>query len=85
MNNHVNKTKRKNAAACYIGMLYEGKTVINIDESIISSTDERKYSWQQSGVNCIVTSSQRLSLVSVIFACSSKGDLYFTVNRGKNN
>ena len=46
MNNNVNKTKRKNAAASYICMLHEGKTVINIDESIISSTDERKYSWQ---------------------------------------
>lgn len=59
------------AAIDYVSILYEGKNIINIDESIVSSTDERKYSWQQSGVNNIVTNSQRMSLVSVIFACTS--------------
>ena len=59
------------AAIDYVSILYEGKNIINIDESIVSSTDERKYSWQQSGVNNIVINSQRMSLVSVIFACTS--------------
>lgn len=59
------------AAIDYVSILYEGKNIINIDESIVSSTDERKYSRQQSGVNNIVTNSQRMSLVSVIFACTS--------------
>ena len=61
MNSIVNKKKRLKAAVIYVNNLYDGKIVINIDESIVSSTDERKYSWLQSGVTNIVTNSQRLS------------------------
>ena len=41
----MNKLKRQYAAKHYIEFLYEGKRIINIDESNITETDSRKRGW----------------------------------------
>lgn len=40
-----NKLKRQYAAAQYIQHLYEGKRIINIDESNLDETDHRRRGW----------------------------------------
>jgi hypothetical protein len=45
MNSDMNKRKRRTAAVDYINSLYQGKRIINIDESLLNVTDNRVYSW----------------------------------------
>jgi hypothetical protein len=59
--------------------------IINIDESIVRSTNEPKYSWQRKEIKTMVTGGQRMNQVSLIMAVSNKGEIYFTSNRGMNN
>jgi hypothetical protein len=59
--------------------------IINIDESLVSCTDARKYSWQQRGLTTMVTASDRMNTVSLILGVSNRGELFCTVNRGANN
>jgi hypothetical protein len=61
------------------------KVVINIDESIITQTDYRKYSWMLPKTNTLQLKSDRMGQVSLIMGVASDGRLFFTANRGSNN
>ena len=45
MNSDANKRKRRAAAIDYFNSLYQGKHIINIDETLLNVTDNRVYSW----------------------------------------
>jgi hypothetical protein len=77
--------KRQHAAAAFIQNLSSLKTVINIDESVLRSTDHRRYSWVKRGRSVIETNRQSLRSTNIIGAVSSMGEVYFTVNRGRTN
>ena len=65
--------------------MVQGKTIINIDESVLNKTDERQHGWCWPGQRNMVTTMQRLRSLSIIAAVSSDGSLMYTVNSGKNN
>ena len=73
------------AAANIIEYLTAGKRIINIDESSLSATDNRRRSWVGFGVKNITSHSQRLNQVNMIAAVSSRSDFFFTLNVGKTN
>ena len=79
------KLQRQYAAAKYIELLDANKVLINIDESVISQTINRKRGWQPKGKYFTVTSSVKLNLVNIIAAVGSDGCLFYTINRGKTN
>jgi hypothetical protein len=81
---HVNLLKRQVAAAEYIRMLKAGREVINIDESTIRSTDQRRRGWVSYGQRILKSKALRLPQISITGAVSSKGHTYFAVNQGKN-
>ena len=78
----VNKLKRQVAAGQYITWLSQGWDIINIDETIFQSTDNRRYSWVSYDQNTLLSDAKRLSRVSMVAACTSKVDLLFTINQG---
>jgi hypothetical protein len=80
---HVNLLKRQLAAAEYIRLLGAGREILNIDESIIRSTDHRKRGWVKYGKRILVSNAVRLPQISMIAAISSKGRVFFAVNQGK--
>jgi hypothetical protein len=49
----------------------EGKTLINIDESVLNKTDERQRGWYFPGKRNMVTTMQRLRALSIIAAISN--------------
>jgi hypothetical protein len=55
-----NLLKRQLAAAEYIRQLKEGREIINIDESIIRSTDQRKRGWARKDKRILTSSALRL-------------------------
>lgn len=73
------------AAANYIRSLCDGKTIINIDETILQSTDNRHYSWVPRGSCNVSTLGKRMSKVSITAAVSNGGQMYFTVAHGITN
>ena len=79
------KLQRQMAAAYYIEYMVQGKTIINIDESVLNQTDERQRGWCKPGQSNMVTTMQRLRSLSIIAAISSEGSFMFTINSGKNN
>ena len=79
------KLQRQLAAAYYIEYMVQGKTIINIDESVLNKTDERQHGWCWPGQTNMVTTMQRLRSLSIIAAVSSDGKLMYTINSGKNN
>lgn len=81
----VSKLQRQYAAGQFIINLDAGKTIINIDESIIDQTDFRRKGWAAIGKDVYTANSQRLEKVSIIGGASSKGDFYYTINVGMNN
>ena len=84
-NYSVNKLKRQYSSSKYIEFLYEGKRIINIDESIISDSDPRKRGWWFPNTRNQHTRNQRINNVNLIFGISSKGEFFYTVNSGKTN
>jgi hypothetical protein len=62
-----------------------GKTIINIDESIIEETDCRRRGWSTIGKEAFTEQSQRLGKINIIGGVSNKGDFYYTINIGTNN
>ena len=76
----MNKVKRKDAAIFYLNTLScSEKVIINIDETIIENSDDRKYSWvARNESNLVQCNSDRMSKVSIIFACSNMGEILFT-------
>ena len=73
------------AAAKFIEYLAAGKRIINIDESSLSATDNRRRSWVGFGVKNITSHSQRLNQVNMIAAVSSRSEFFFTLNVGRTN
>jgi hypothetical protein len=61
------------------------RRIINVDESIITITEHRKGGWLIAGVKNKATMAQRPGQLNIIAGISSVGELFFTVNRGKNN
>ena len=81
----VNKLKRQCAASNYIDFLYEGKRIINIDESNIADTDSRNRGWWYPRRKNQVTKNHRMSNVNLILGISSYGEFFYSVNFGKTN
>jgi len=65
--------------------MFLGKRIINIDESVINSTDYRKRGWYFPGLRNQPTRTERLNGVNIIAGISNTGDFYYTVNSGKTN
>jgi hypothetical protein len=68
------------AAAEYVRQLKAGTEIINIDESIIRSTDPRKRGWVRQGKRVLTSHALRLPQISIIAAITSKGRTYFSIN-----
>jgi hypothetical protein len=85
VNQIENKLQRQVAAQAYIEALCSKKLMINVDESVLRSTDERKRGWAP--VRCSVLSTQRLRLhqVNLIAAALSDGRAVVSVNKGTTN
>ena len=62
-----------------------GINIINIDESTLYSTDNRKFSWGSKNKRLFLSRARRLFSASSISATTSKGEFYFTLSQGKNN
>ncbi len=60
-NSPANLLARQFAAGNYILRLHEGTRLINIDESVLRSTDHRSRCWQQCGVSNKLSHSQRMA------------------------
>jgi hypothetical protein len=71
--NQVNLLKRQVAAAEYIRQLKAERVIINIDESIIRSTDSRKRGWARYGRRVLTSNALRLPQISIIAAITSQG------------
>ncbi len=71
------------AAEEYIKVLKAGREVINIDESIIRSTDQRNRGWVKPGKRILTSKALRLPQISMIAAITSAGKTFLTVNQGK--
>ena len=82
---HKNLLKRQVAASEYIRLLKSGREIINVDESIIRSTDQRTRGWVRKGKRVFTSNALRLPQISMIGAISSKGKTFFAINQGKNN
>ena len=82
---HKNLLKRQIAASEYIRLLKSGREIINVDESIIRSTDQRTRGWVRQGKRVFTSNALRLPQISMIGAISSKGKTFFAINQGKNN
>jgi transposase len=80
-----NLLKRQIAASEYIRLLKSGREIINVDESIIRSTDQRTRGWVRKGKRVFTSNALRLPQISMIGAISSKGKTFFAINQGKNN
>jgi hypothetical protein len=65
--------------------LAEEVNIINVDESVLKSTDPRRRGWQYYGKHTFASHSQRLPQVNIIAAVSSRGEAFFTINKGKTN
>ena len=85
MNSLKNKCRRQTASLELINNLYQGKTVINIDESIINCTDSRSRSWLPKVSKYMMTNSMKMAQLSIILGTASDGQIYFTLNRGYHN
>lgn len=77
--------KKQVAAARYLKLLAEGFEILNIDESILRATDQRRRGWSLPKNKILVSHSKRLSQVSMIAGISSLGKVFFSVNKGKNS
>lgn len=65
--------------------MYEGKRIINIDETVMRNTDHRKKGWLPRGQHNLTTLNSRLSNINLIAGISSKDEFFYTVNQGKTN
>ncbi len=80
---HANLLKRQVAASEYIKALRDDRHVINIDESIIRSTDHRNRGWTRYGKRILTSRALRLPQISMIAAITSQGFTFFSINQGK--
>jgi hypothetical protein len=65
--------------------MYQGKRIINIDETNITVTDNRTRGWWYPRTKIQMTKNQRVGQVNLIFGISSYGEFFYTVNFGKTN
>jgi hypothetical protein len=77
---HKNLLKRQIAASEYIRLLKSGREIINVDESIIRSTDQRTRGWVRQRKRVFTSNALRLPQISMIGAISSKGKTFFAIN-----
>jgi hypothetical protein len=82
---HKNLLKRQVGASEYIRLLKSGREIINVDESIIRSTEQRIRGWVRQGKRVFTSNALRLPQISMIGAISSKGKTFFAINQSKNN
>ncbi len=82
---HKNLLKQQIAASEYIRLLKSGREIINLDESIIRSTDQRTRGWVRKGKRVFTSNALRLPQISIKGAISSKEKTFFAINQGKNN
>jgi hypothetical protein len=54
-----------------------------VDESVLRATDHRTRGWSPYGRRTFSSHSQRLFSLNIIAAITSRGNMYFTVNRGR--
>ncbi len=80
-----NLLKRQIAASEYIRLLKSGREIINGDESIIRSTDQRTSGWVRKGKQVFTSNVLRLPQISMIAPINSKRKIFFAINQGKNN
>ena len=79
------RLQRQLAASHFIENLAQGTRIINIDESVLRNTDERRYGWVGVRVKNFTSLSQRLTQTNMIACSSSSGECFFTINKGKTN
>lgn len=84
-NKEASKLQRQYAASKFIELLHSGKTIINIDETVVNSTDNRKRGWTSTTRENMVTPTRRIPSVNLFAAASSRGEVFFTINKGKTN
>ncbi len=71
------------AAEEYIKILRADREVINIDESIIRSTDHSNRGWVRAGKRILTSRALRLPQISMIAAITSQGSTFISINQGK--
>ena len=82
---HSSKLQRQFAAAEYIRLLQDHRRIINIDESVLNSTDPRSKGWSKLREKALAVDIERLPNLNIIAGVSNMGEFFFTVNRGKTN
>lgn len=80
-----NLLMRQLSASECIKALTEGKEIINVDESILRSSDSRRRGWVLAKSRILASHALRLPQISMIAGISSRGRVFFTLNQGKNN
>ena len=85
INSERNIVHRKEFARQMISILERYKIIINFDESVISGTTGRSYSWDFKGQSSGRTFKQEISGLSIMTAASSLGDIFFSFLDGNNN
>lgn len=60
--------------------MYEGKRIINIDETVMRNTDHRKKGWLPRDKHNLTTLNSRLTNINLIAAISNKDEFFYTVN-----
>jgi hypothetical protein len=74
---HKNLLKRQLADAEYIRLLKSGREIINVDESIIRSTDHRIRGWMRQGKRILASHALRLPQISIFAANFKKRETFF--------
>ena len=85
INSERNIVHRKEFARQMISILERNKVILNFDESVISGTTGRSYSWDFKGQSSGKTFKQEISGLSIMAAASSSGEIYFSFIYGNNN
>jgi hypothetical protein len=59
--------------------------IINVDESVLRSTDPRRKGWIIKNIENQVTNARRLAHLNIIAGIINKNETFYTVNSGKTN
>ena len=71
------RLERQYAASNYIHFLFEGKRILNIDESVLRRTEHRKKSLMPRKVSNLQINSLRLLDFNLIAAVNNKNEFFF--------
>ena len=69
----------------FIKILQQQKVIINFDESVITGSTSRQFSWERKGAIAGRNIKQEVQGVSIMCAVSSHGDIFFEFLQGNNN